>query len=510
MVRSAVLVAFAGIIALFAASTPAPHPAGALFPPIPCDAKIGVSENLGLHPWLYTYITEMNYTPVSQNQDGTVTYNFETAVPDTIIPVTGTVAAEETEGGYHLMSGSGSGTYAGFATQVQLAGRIFYNDDNPQQPTRIMAYHEVGTDGSLPGAETIEYYFDCFFDPYDADPDGDGVTSKRHDTLGFASAAAGRLVSTNLEALTYRATSGDVTEVELAAPNDVITEDDKGGPFETHSKRKYYEVMGNFGGSISPALSQFQIGLPPELGGATVTSPFSGNIWGRFEIESDGSAVRDFVFGFHAHGEPFAFNGVTSGDWSWQIDTTRNITITAINLQSGQASLTVPTLLVAQNLRAIYSDTDLQATGEDGLPGEPLRFLENVNISFPPLAQITSVMDNCPEITNADQADGDGDGIGNACDGHYWADGNCNTRLSVRDALATLLAQAGVEDEDRPVACHAFGSQVGGLTIGDWNCDGQQTAEDALIPLLAEGELALGDLPAECPDPGEFVPEVLA
>jgi hypothetical protein len=224
-------------------------------------------------------------------------------------------------------------------------------------------------------------------------------------------------------------------------------------------------------------------------------------------VQSGGPAVTvtRFGFDFHAHGMPFSFLDTDSGDWSWRRDPEREITITSLNPLTGQASLTVPVLLDADNLRGVYADTPLLAESTDGLPGEPIRFLENVNIAFPPLGQVTSAMDNCPNAPNADQSDLDADGVGDVCEGMFWVDANCSARVGDRDALFTLLRQGDFEVE-LPAACDLLGTQIGDVTVGDWNCDGQQNAADALVALREDAELPQGqDYGAGCPQPGEFI-----
>ena len=69
MIRIAVLLTTAVIVTLLAIGDRTLGPAEALVPPIPCDAKIGVVENEGLHPFLWPFIQEMGYTPQPAQQD---------------------------------------------------------------------------------------------------------------------------------------------------------------------------------------------------------------------------------------------------------------------------------------------------------------------------------------------------------------------------------------------------------------------------------------------------------
>jgi hypothetical protein len=441
---------------------------------------------------------------------------------DSPIPVTGTIDAEGN------VAGGGDGQYAGFPTNAVVTGEITYWDYEvaaaspvTMVPRRLQLKYTVGQDGRLPGGKSIVFALDCFFDPPQDvfDPDSDGVPRALHATLSFASAAAG-ILSPEPTAFRYRDGSGIVQEVPYNAlqsalpqsPLAWLSEDDKRGPFEASIEREYYKHKGKFGGSLDYTLSEHRLYYGPPIarevnssGSPDAVSPLSGNISGFFEMDPDGSAVSDFAFGFHAHGMPFDFLNTDSGDWSWRSDPNRGVMVNSLNTNTGQASLTVPVLLDAENLRAVYPGTAAPA-GDGDIGGEPIRWLENVNINFAPLALVVGVMDNCPDTPNASQDDTDTDGVGDACEGYFWADANCNMRISPRDALATIRNQVGLPF-DEPAACSSFGTQIGDVTVGDWNCDGQQTAQDILVPLLERAGLPQQNAP-DCPEPGEFVTNV--
>lgn len=524
MIRFAALFP-AVILTLLAIGDRTSRPAQALIPPIECDGKFGVVDNDGEHPFLWPFIKAMSFTQQPEQLDGSRDFALEPTVPDTVIPITGTIAADRS------VTATGSGTYSGFQTGVAFAGDISYYDMNRVFPRRLTGNYTVGPD-NLPGNKTIVIRSDCFFDPPAelSDPDNDGDPGIRHDTLAFNSVSQGR-ASPGLQAVVYRDAQDIQQQVPITDPQQVLTEDAKQGPFETIAKRRFYDTWGWFGGSIAPTVdsdpdfeSYFNSTLWPEIGSPAISSGVSGVLGGRFQLgyrdlgaTSDADvqiagagpelAAISFEFDFHSHGlQPFNFLGVSSGDWSWRRDPTREITITSMDLQTGVAYLSVPVLLDAENLRGIYAGSTGTPSGAVGLPGEPLRFLENVGVAFPPLGLITSAMDNCPDDANPDQADADANGLGDACEGFYWMDGNCDAEFDSDDVLATLSRRAGI-GFDRPSACPEFDTGFGGLKAGDWDCDDNPDGGDIIAALLAAALLPPpSDYPASCPDPEEFVP----
>lgn len=76
---------------------------------------------------------------------------------------------------------------------------------------------------------------------------------------------------------------------------------------------------------------------------------------------------------------------------------------------------------------------------------------------------IPNAEDNCPDVQNADQADSDGDGLGDACDTPTWQEYNAvvaerNAAQSERDALVARFAQCDAQLEYANDAYHGTGT----------------------------------------------------
>src|SRR5262249_41030884 len=157
--------------------------------------------------------------------------------------------------------------------------------------------------------------------------------------------------------------------------------------------------------------------LPAELqSNAPPTSPVSGYFRGAFEMNPATTAIQGFAFDFSISGSsiPLLNGTAQTGPWTYYRDGSRPVTGN-IDAATGQFSLSVPTAFWSPNLQLANPAPAPQAAG--ALDGLPIPFTETVSGSFGPLAQLAAAMDNCPATSNPEQADSDGDGLGDACEG---------------------------------------------------------------------------------------------
>lgn len=482
-------------LVLFALGSAGAGPATAAVFDFDCHAKVGVRQNATSDPINYpnTAAMQIQLSPEAGN-----TFNFQFTGPNPIIPMTGTIDAGD------IMTGENTGAYNGLPSETVLNGFAKWFDPGTRMELAYVSIiQEIRSSQGNP-FPNIDYGFECFREDVPAaiaDADNDGVPAVSYFSAPSVVNNLSATLDPSITNLVIRNNDQSEHPVQLEDPMDFKIGMSKDAIMEGIATRRGSEVEIYYGGALNNTNSNATFMLPAELGGGQRFSAISGQERGGFGLYT-GNSIGRFFLDSNISGFPFNFNAsASSGAWVTEAHDEDN--------QSYNVDLISGELTGSGQFDAVFANLGVQAgplggTQPLGLgaPGGPLTFNYEVEGTFPSLAGLLA-LDNCPDAANPAQADLDGNGIGDACEGFVWGDADCDSEITPADALETAALASGIGE---PCGSGASGPTPDSFNWGDWNCDGAENATDLIVVLARVASLPEGVLPEGCPEVGQDIP----
>jgi hypothetical protein len=485
--------------------------------PEDCDAKYGVRANPNKPPHPVLWPSHSVLTVTIGNPDSNGDRDIELDGTDPVIDVSGTVDKDK------WVVAHGNGTYSGFQTGVDFVGRLAYWNNAPDRLRVIGGVYRVGTHAELPGGAPITYSMFCPVDPDPtiADQDADSVDAKALDedptvTIDISGYFdPGRDVT-----LAYRDDQDAVHQATMPAGHRISFLGQFNAAFEAIFEKRYNEIRTSWGGAWAfPGGGSIGITFPASLGADEDTGvPIGGEMLGYNTFYQRAQGVGNFDMAFNAVAGSAGFAGAQAHTGTWRLTTNDDPLAyggifqederyseddyeVAYHPDTGKIDVTLTLYLVSENLGLVSGTA---STAGAGSVGDPIPFTVTIKGLPERTPAGLSALDNCPAVSNADQADADADGVGDACEGFFWGDPTCDGFAGLLDALDTLRVEAGAEVMVPRAGCPHFGDRFGQLTFGDWNCDGERNPLDALA-LIERRALNPPVGPSPCPLLGAYL-----